>query len=37
MESWRQSRLVFFLVGLPPTFWLFLFFLAPLYFIFMSI
>jgi spermidine/putrescine transport system permease protein len=34
MESWRQSRLVFFLVGLPPTFWLFLFFLAPLYFIF---
>lgn len=33
MESWRKSRLVFFLVGLPPTFWLVFFFLVPLAFI----
>jgi spermidine/putrescine transport system permease protein len=30
MESWRNSRLVFLLIGLPPTFWLVFFFLAPL-------
>lgn len=30
MESWRRSKLVFYIVGLPPTFWLSLFFLAPL-------
>lgn len=34
MESWRKSRLVFLLVGLPPTFWLAFFFLAPLAIIF---
>lgn len=30
MESWRNNRLVFFVVGLPPTFWLLFFFLIPL-------
>ncbi len=34
MESWRRSRLVFFIDGIPPTFWLIVFFLVPLYFIF---
>ncbi|MGF1608101.1 MAG: ABC transporter permease [Kiloniellales bacterium] len=30
MESWRRSPLVFWATGLPPTFWLVAFFLAPL-------
>ncbi len=34
MESWRNSRLVFFLIGLPPTFWLVFFFLMPLAIVF---
>jgi len=34
MESWRNNRLVFFLIGLPPTFWLVFFFLAPLAIVF---
>ena len=30
METWRRNPLVFWLVGLPPTVWLVLFFLLPL-------
>lgn len=30
MESWRRNPLVFWVVGLPPTAWLLLFFLVPL-------
>jgi spermidine/putrescine transport system permease protein len=30
MESWRRNPLVFWVIGLPPTFWLVVFFLAPL-------
>ena len=30
METWRRNPLVFWLVGLPPTLWLVLFFLLPL-------
>ena len=30
MESWRQNRIVFWLLGIPPTLWLVLFFLIPL-------
>jgi len=30
MESWKQNRLVFFLMALPGTFWLVCFFLIPL-------
>ena len=30
MESWRRNPLVFWITGLPPTFWLVVFFLAPL-------
>ncbi|HAJ22530.1 MAG TPA: spermidine/putrescine ABC transporter permease [Rhodospirillaceae bacterium] len=30
MESWRKFKQVFWAVGIPPTFWLVLFFLVPL-------
>jgi len=30
MENWRQNRIVFWLLGVPPTIWLALFFLIPL-------
>ncbi len=30
MESWRRNPLVFWVIGLPPTIWLLLFFLVPL-------
>ncbi len=30
MESWRRHPLVFWIIGLPPTFWLVVFFLVPL-------
>lgn len=30
MESWRRNPLVFWVISLPPTFWLVAFFLAPL-------
>ncbi len=30
MDSWRRNSLVFWVVGLPPTAWLLLFFLVPL-------
>ena len=29
-DSWRQHRLVFWILGLPPTLWLTAFFLIPL-------
>ena len=30
MESWRRNPAVFWIIGLPPTVWLLLFFLVPL-------
>jgi spermidine/putrescine transport system permease protein len=30
MENWRRNPLVFWIIGLPPTFWLVVFFLLPL-------
>ena len=30
VENWRRNPLVFWMVGLPPTVWLLLFFLVPL-------
>lgn len=30
MESWRRSKLVFFVINAPPSFWLTVFFLIPL-------
>lgn len=30
MESWRRSKLVFFVINAPPSFWLMVFFLIPL-------
>ena len=30
VESWRRNPLVFWIIGLPPTFWLVVFFLVPL-------
>ena len=30
MESWRKNPVVFWLLNLPPAFWLFVFFLVPL-------
>ena len=30
MESWRQNRIVFWFLNLPPSIWLLVFFLIPL-------